>query len=640
MEPKLSYNFCFEDLYLREGLSRVDECFLDYLKSVDKGLHERLINARMDEQNEEESMPIFIMGIAAKAEEFIANLFNISFELEELKDKHHKYVYHPKHHNKKDYENLIPVNISEIYGVSYIKYQKDVVSRNSSTSPPFPAFENTLHNTNYCHGCHKYTDASCSHGLKLKKTGEFKQNPLGIPLSGCPLGEKISEMNTLKKDAYPIAALIVASEANPMLAGTGYHICSDCIMSCMYQRQDPVNIPLIETRTLHDVLELPWGFEIYSLLTRWNPVNLSNPIPKPETGKKVMVVGTGPAGYTASHHLLNEGHSVTAIEGRDVTSLDIPFAPIYDIKQYFKNPATIESTGFGGTTETGITSARWNKNHLLLIRLLLERRKNFTLKGCTEFGKGVTPDAAFKEGFHHIAVATGCMKSGMLDIEGADADGVIGALGFLRSVNANNAKNIKLAAPVLVIGSGLTAVDAATEALALTGEDTYIVYRRRLIDSPAYKTNYFELEAAFKEGIRFIEQARPVAILKDCDGKCKALRVEMEDGVCDIPAGTVIMSIGAESTAGDLSQKFPDVFEKKNGYLKLLNEQGQEVDLQKTYKPDEVHVLTHIREDGKSISFLGDLHPSFEGNVARSMASAKHATPIITRMVMKVRPEE
>ena len=64
--------------------------------------------------------------------------------------------------------------------------------------------------------------------------------------------------------------------------------------ACIYQKQEPVDIPQVETRTLKDVLDLPWGFEIYSLLTRWNPLNLRRPLPRPATGRKVLVVGLGP----------------------------------------------------------------------------------------------------------------------------------------------------------------------------------------------------------------------------------------------------------------------------------------------------------------------------------------------------------
>jgi len=52
------------------------------------------------------------------------------------------------------------------------------------------------------------------------------------------------------------------------VAATGHRICNDCMKACIYQKQEPVDIPQIETRTLKDVLGLPWGFEIYSLLTR------------------------------------------------------------------------------------------------------------------------------------------------------------------------------------------------------------------------------------------------------------------------------------------------------------------------------------------------------------------------------------
>ena len=62
-----------------------------------------------------------------------------------------------------------------------------------------------------------------------------------------------------------------------MCAATGHRICNDCMKACIYQKQEPVDIPQVETRTLKDVLALPWGFEIYSLLTRWNPLDLRRP---------------------------------------------------------------------------------------------------------------------------------------------------------------------------------------------------------------------------------------------------------------------------------------------------------------------------------------------------------------------------
>ena len=163
-----------------------------------------------------------------------------------------------------------------------------------------------LYEVDYCLICHEREKDSCSTGLH-EKDGSPKRNPLGIKLEGCPLDEKISEMHLMKKHGDSIASLALVTIDNPMCAGTGHRICNDCMKGCIFQKQDPVNIPLAETATLTDVLNLPYGFEIYSLLTRWNPLNAKRPYTLPYNGKNVLVVGLGPAGYTLAHYLLNEG---------------------------------------------------------------------------------------------------------------------------------------------------------------------------------------------------------------------------------------------------------------------------------------------------------------------------------------------
>ena len=74
-------------------------------------------------------------------------------------------------------------------------------------------------------------------------------------------------MHETKAGGFSIASLAIVCVDNPMCAATGHRICNDCMKSCIYQKQEPVNIPEAETRVLKDVLSLPWGFEIYSLLT-------------------------------------------------------------------------------------------------------------------------------------------------------------------------------------------------------------------------------------------------------------------------------------------------------------------------------------------------------------------------------------
>ena len=140
----------------------------------------------------------------------------------------------------------------------------------------------------YCVLCHERDKDSCSKGLHDKE-GKLSSNPLGIALPGCPLEEKISEMHMVRKSGDAIGALAIVVIDNPMCPGTGHRICNDCMKACIYQKQEPVNIPQIETGVLTDVLRMPWGVEIYQLLTRWNPLNIGRPFALPYNGRNVLV---------------------------------------------------------------------------------------------------------------------------------------------------------------------------------------------------------------------------------------------------------------------------------------------------------------------------------------------------------------
>ena len=177
-----------------------------------------------------------------------------------------------------------------------------------------------LSEIHYCVLCHERDKDSCSKGLH-EKDGRVTVNALGIELDGCPLDEKISEMHALRKQGDAIGALALVAIDNPMCPGTGHRICNDCMKSCIYQKQEPVNIPQIETGVLTDVLSMPWGVEIYGLLTRWNPLNVRRPFALPYNGKNVLVVGLGPAGYTLAHYLVNEGFGVVGIDGLKIEPL-------------------------------------------------------------------------------------------------------------------------------------------------------------------------------------------------------------------------------------------------------------------------------------------------------------------------------
>ena len=177
-----------------------------------------------------------------------------------------------------------------------------------------------LSEIHYCVLCHERDKDSCAKGLH-DKAGAVVVNPLGIALEGCPLDEKISEMHALRKAGDALGALALVVIDNPMCPGTGHRICNDCMKSCIYQKQEPVNIPQIETGVLTDVLAMPFGVEIYGLLTRWNPLNVRRPYALPYNGKNVLVVGLGPAGYTLAHYLVNEGFGVVGVDGLKIEPL-------------------------------------------------------------------------------------------------------------------------------------------------------------------------------------------------------------------------------------------------------------------------------------------------------------------------------
>ncbi|MDE3060326.1 MAG: FAD-dependent oxidoreductase, partial [Pseudomonadota bacterium] len=402
---------------------------------------------------------------------------------EEGKKKHGKGLLF-KQPKKLDHEQLIPVETEERDGVQVLRLPKEHYRARDGfkLTDDGGTLAQALDHAHYCIFCHNQGRDSCSKGIK-EKAGPFKKNVLDITLAGCPLEEKISEMNMLKSEGIPVGALAMITVDNPMCAGTGHRICNDCMKSCIYQKQEPVNIPQAETRTLKDVLHLPYGFEIYSLLTRWNPLNLHRPLPRAESGYKVLVAGLGPAGYTLAHHLMNDGHMVVGIDGLKIEPLPetisgvtalgerVPFEPIKDIAKLYELLDERSLAGFGGVAEYGIT-VRWDKNYLKIIRLLLERRAEFSMIGGVRFGSSLTYDNAFALGFDHIALCMGAGRPTLVDMPNGLARGVRTASDFLMALQLTGAAkkdsiaNLQLRLPVVVIGGGLTAIDTATESLA------------------------------------------------------------------------------------------------------------------------------------------------------------------------------
>src|SRR2546427_9472325 len=191
----------------------------------------------------------------------------------------------------------------------------------------------------------------------------------------------------------------------------------------------------------------------------------------------------GPAGFPLAHSLMNEGHAVAGIDGLKIEPLPggfsgidadgsrVPFEPVRDVQTLYESLDDRVMAGFGGVAEYGIT-VRWDKNFLKLVRLLLERRAEFAMYGGVRFGGTITVEDALELGFDHVALAMGAGKPTVLDIPNGLARGVRSASDFLMALQltgaakADSIANLQLRLPVVVIGGGLTAIDAATESLA------------------------------------------------------------------------------------------------------------------------------------------------------------------------------
>ncbi|MCA1630608.1 MAG: FAD-dependent oxidoreductase [Acidobacteria bacterium] len=574
-----------------------------------------------------------------------------------------------------------------------------------------------LDEVNYCIYCHERDKDSCSKGLR-ERDGTYKRNPLGILLEGCPLDEKISEMHVLQTRGDSLAALALVCIDNPMCPGTGHRICNDCMKSCIFQKQEPVNIPQAETGVLTDVLALPYGFEIYSLLTRWNPLNARRPHALPYNGRNVLVVGLGPAGYTLAHYLLNEGFGVVGIDGLKIEPLDENLTGDggRNVPRAVRSVGEIETSldrrvlaGFGGVSEYGIT-VRWDKNFLTLIHLTLARRAAFRFYGGVRFGGTLTIEDAWSLGFDHIALASGAGRPTIIGMKNNLVRGVRKASDFLMALQLTGAfkqdalANLQVRLPAVVIGGGLTAIDTATEVFAYYpvqvekilarheqlaeefGEEEIfkrfdaeerevydeflahgravreererveaageapdfvplvrawggatIVYRKRLQDSPAYRLNHEEVVKSLEEGIGYVENMSPVEAVADEHGAVAAImfeRMRLDAESKKWRASGELVRILARTVCVAAGTSPNTIYERERPGTFALDEWGEFFAPHKLEgvggarklvpaAKGERAFFTSYESEGRFISYYGDNHPVYAGNVVKAMASAK-----------------
>ena len=572
-----------------------------------------------------------------------------------------------------------------------------------------------LSEIDYCIFCHDRDKDSCSKGFR-DKTG-FKSNPLGYPLQGCPLDQKISESHLLKNQGFVIGALATIAIDNPMCPGTGHRICNDCMKACIYQKQDPVNIPQIETGILTDVLNLPWGFEIYSFLTRWNPLNVEAPYQMPFNGKKVLIVGTGPAGYTLAHYFLNAGYAVVSVDALKIEPLPVEFTgeagnsfqPVREYASLYKKLSQRILLGFGGVSEYGIT-VRWDKNFLTVIYLNLLRQSHFRLYDGVRFGGTINLENAWDLGFDHVCLSTGAGKPTFVSMKNNLIRGIRKASDFLMALQLTGAgktdsmANLQVRLPAVVIGGGLTAIDTATELMAYypvqvtkvkerydklcsrygkeTLESTFnseereilseflahageieqerirarkagekpefiplirkwggvsIYYRKAMTDSPAYRLNHEEIIKSFEEGIGFVQGMSPVEAVPDSYGALKEMVFEQmvqtdgkwkkSGGLIRVPAHSAMIAAGTSPNVM-YEREHPNTFEldERDEFFASYTMKGSSAGefVHEKAEDNDIGFFTSYASKGKYVSYYGDNHPVFEGNVVKAMASAKY----------------
>ncbi|PPD49616.1 MAG: pyridine nucleotide-disulfide oxidoreductase, partial [Methylobacter sp.] len=634
--------------------------------------------------------------------------------------------------NKRDFDNLVEHEVVERGQFTAWMGEQEHRRRRDGFKLTDPRYNErqTLSEVNHCIYCHERDTDSCSKGMRNKKTNTFKLDPLGVTTTGCPLEEKISEMHLVKRNGDNIGALAIIIIDNPMCPGTGHRICNECMKGCIYQKTDPVNIPQIETNVLTDVLFMPYGFEIYSLLTRWNPLNVKRPYMLPYNGKNALVVGLGPAGYTMSHYLLNEGFGVAAIDALKLEPLPVELTgdethaplPIVDFKDLYEDLDKRILAGFGGVAEYGIT-VRWDKNFLKVIYLTLQRRAAFRAYGGVRFGGTLTIDDAWDMGFDHICVASGAGQPTIIDLKNNLIRGIRKASDFLMGLQltgaakASSLANLQVRLPAGVIGGGLTAIDTATELMAYypvqvekileryetlsnvygeqvvrnryDQEETIILdeflthgkviraerqraeaegelpdfqplidewggvtlfYRKGMRDAPAYRQNHEEIHEALQEGIALSEGMSPKSALADEYGHLNGVEFEklaledgkwVKEGVITVPLRNLYIAAGTSPNTIYQSE-YPDTFVMDKWFFQRYEPELQDGTVKLVAMHDEAAPklgkpapLTSYQKDGKFISFYGDNHPVYAGNVVKAMASAKDGYPYVVDLFAK-----
>jgi len=366
---------------------------------------------------------------------------------------------------------------------------------------------------------------------------------------GCPVNVNIREFVRLVETGDYLAAAAKIREDNVLPAITG-RVCpqeTQCEACCILgHKVEPLGIGYLE-RFVADYEREHGQFGL--------------PKKAAPTGKKVAIVGSGPAGLSAAGDLVRWGHGVTVFEALH----EIGGVLIYGIPE-FRLPKDIVRHEVNALRQMGI-----------------DFQTNVVI------GKTVTIDELLtEEGYHAVLIATGAGLPKFLGVPGEHLNGVYSANEFLTRVNLMKAYDPSYDEPVFdcrgkdiaVVGGGNTAMDAVRTACRLGARTSYLVYRRSEKEMPA---RVEEAKHAREEGIQFRCLTNPVAFLGDDKGQLHAVQcIKMELGEPDesgrrspvpvpgsefeLPVQMAVIALG--TSANPLVQSTtPDLQTNRKGYL-------------------------------------------------------------------------
>lgn len=276
--------------------------------------------------------------------------------------------------------------------------------------------------------------------------------------------------------------------------------------------------------------------------------------PKEKSGKKIAVIGGGPAGLGCAAELAQLGHSVTVFEKKKKAG----GLNTYGIAYYKLTPEA-------------------SQEEVDLVKSL-----GVTFKTGVEVGKDISIKDLEKN-FDAIFVGVGLGRTYRLGIPGEELPEVFEALDFIEEFHTKPLHKVGVGKRVAVIGCGNTAIDAVTQAKRLGADEAIIVYRRGEGDMPAYP---YEYELAKSDGCSFMFHTAPVAV----EGKgghvtgLKLARTRVNDkGRVEVVPGSefvepfdmVIKALGQEPQSGLLTKQFPKLKLGKDGTVERSSDTGQ-----------------------------------------------------------------